>query len=108
MNDDVSHSDLEVDAEILGKLYQDLGEVKETFDGIEDHTDATAGLWCDGSVRDAMDEFSSNMDHNRKELSDKIKEVRDKVKSTVETWGQAEDDLASQFDKGVAAEARQL
>jgi uncharacterized protein YukE len=95
----MSDGDLKVDYYRLEDSYKVLDELKKEFDGIERTTSGSTDVWSHDKVRDAMDEFSGNMDYNRKKLSEKIKNTREKIKSTLDTFRDADQDLADSFDE---------
>ncbi len=92
-------SDLKVDYYALEDSVTSLGTIKSELDGIEGHTDDTSGIWGHDEVKDAMHEFSHNMDYNRRKLTEKVDETGQKMSSTLEAFRKAEDELCKAFDK---------
>lgn len=95
----MSDADLKVDYYRLEDSARVLASLKSDFDGIEGSTSGSKDVWSHGSVADAMDEFSGNMDYNRKKLSEKMKNCHDKIETTLTTFRDADQDLADSFDK---------
>lgn len=95
----MSDEDLKVDYYRLEDSEKVLTDLKAEFDNIEDNTSGSTDVWSHDKVRDAMDEFSGNMDYNRKKLSQKISECGDKIATTLQTFRDADQDLADSFDK---------
>ncbi|MCL3818770.1 hypothetical protein [Aeromicrobium wangtongii] len=95
----MSDADLKVDYYRLEDSERVLATLKSEFDGIEDNTSGSVDVWSHPRVRDAMDEFSGNMDYNRKKLSEKIKDCGEKISATLETFREADQDLADSFDE---------
>lgn len=46
-----------------------------------------------------MHEFASNMDYNRRKLTEEIATVGQKMSSTLEAFRKADEELAKSFDK---------
>jgi hypothetical protein len=92
-------SDLKVDYYTLEDSESTLRDLKAEFDGIEDRRDDTSDIWGHDSVRDAMHEFASNMDYNRRKLSEEIQTVGEKMAGTLEAFRTADAELAASFDK---------
>ena len=95
----MSNEDLKVDYYRLEDSESVLSTLKSEFDNIEDNTSDSVDVWSHDKVRDAMDEFSGNMDYNRKKLSQKIEECKDKITTTLTTFRDADQDLADSFDE---------
>lgn len=94
----MSDADLKVDYYRLEDSERVLTTLKSEFDGIEDNTSGSLDVWSHDKVRDAMNEFSGNMDYNRKKLSQKISECGEKISTTLQTFRDADQDLADSFD----------
>lgn len=92
-------SDLKVDYWALEDSEKVLMTLRTEFDTIEDRRDSTQDIWGHGGVKDAMDEFASNMDYNRGKLSEQITTVGEKMTGTIEAFRDAEDELAKSFDE---------
>jgi uncharacterized protein YukE len=92
-------SDLKVDYMLLEHAEQELDGLRHEFDEIEQRRDDSAGYWGHDGVQDAMHEFASNMDYNRKKLSEKLTTVREKVTGTLEAFREADAELAKSFDE---------
>lgn len=95
----MSDEDLKVDYYRLEDSERVLKTLKSEFDNIEGNTSDSVDVWSHDKVRDAMDEFSGNMDYNRKKLSQKIEECTEKITTTLTTFRDADQDLADSFDK---------
>jgi hypothetical protein len=92
-------SDLKVDYWTLEDSVRTLSGLKSEFDDIEGRRDDTRDIWGHDDVRDAMDGFASNMDYNRRKLSEEIKTVGEKMSGTLEAFRKADEELAKSFDK---------
>lgn len=92
-------SDLKVDYWALKDTVRVLGNLKSEFDDLDDRRDETRNIWGHNAVKNAMDGFASNMNHHRKDLSEEMKGVQGKAQLTLETFCEAEEELAKSFDK---------
>lgn len=92
-------SDLKVDYYALEDSGKALGGLKTEFDGIEGRTDDTGSFWGSDDVKGAMDEFSGNMDYNRRKLTEEIESVAGKMASTLEAFRGTDKELAKSFDE---------
>lgn len=92
-------SDLKLDYYALEDSVRALGSIKSELDGIEARTDASASVWGHDAVKDAMHEFSHNMDYNRRKVTEKVQETGEKMESTLEAFRKVEADLCKSFDK---------
>ncbi|MET0931325.1 MAG: hypothetical protein ABWX74_17525 [Aeromicrobium sp.] len=92
-------SDLQVDYMLLEMAEKELDGLKKEFDDIEKRRDESSDFWGSDEVKDAMHEFASNMDYHRKKLSEKLDTVRSKVTTTLETFREADAELAKSFDE---------
>ena len=92
-------SDLKVDYWALEDSVTTLASLTSEFDDIEGRRDDTSGIWGHHSVKDAMHEFASNMDYNRRKLTEEIATVGQKMSSTLEAFRKADEELAKSFDK---------
>lgn len=95
----MSDADLKVDYYRLEDSERVLASLKSSFDDIESSTSGSLDVWSHDKVRDAMNEFSGNMDYNRKKLSQKIEDCRGKIETTLTTFKDADQDLADSFDQ---------
>lgn len=91
-------SDLKVDFWALKDTVRVLGNLKSEFDDLDDRRDETRNIWGHNAVKGAMDGFASNMNHHRKDLSEEMKGVQGKAQLTLETFREAEEELAKSFD----------
>jgi len=92
-------SDLKVDYFALEDSVQTLSQLKSEFDGIEGRTGDTGDIWGHDAVKSAMDEFSGNMDYNRRKLTEEIEATGAKMQNTLETFRDVDAKLAESFDK---------
>lgn len=95
----MSDADLKVDYYRLEDSERVLQNLKSEFDNIEANTSDSVDVWSHDTVRDAMSEFAGNMDYNRKKLSQKIADCGEKISTTLQTFRDADQDLADSFDK---------
>lgn len=99
--------DLKVDFEVLRSSQKTLSQLKSDFDNIENRRDDTRNIWGHESIRDAMDEFASNMDHHREDLSKSIDATGKKVESTIHTFEKADENMKEQLEKDSSGLAKQ-
>jgi uncharacterized protein YukE len=92
-------SDLKVDYYALEDSETALRSLKSEFDNIEKRHDESKHIYGHNGVKDAMGEFSGNMDYNRRKLSEQIQTVGEKVSNTLETFRSADAELAKSFDE---------
>jgi len=92
-------SDLKVDYYALEDSVTTLSSLKSEFDNLGHRRDDTSGFWGHHSVKDAMHEFASNMDYNRRKLTEEIDTVGQKMGNTLEAFRKADEELAKSFDK---------
>lgn len=95
----MSDADLKVDYYRLEESERVLATLKSDFDGIEGSTSGSLDVWSHDKVRDAMNEFSGNMDYNRKKLSEKMQHCGEKIRATLDTFRDADQELADSFDE---------
>lgn len=91
--------DLEVDYNLLEASRTTLTSLRGDFDHIKSRGKDTEDLWGHHEIRDAMDKFSSNMDHHREELSKEIGDVGEKIEATIQTFRDADQKLADDLAK---------
>ncbi len=91
--------DLQVDYYELENGSRVAGDLKSEFDDIEDTVSDSLSTWSHEAVRDAMSEFSQNMDYNRKKLSQKLEDCKGKMDATLDTFRDTDEELAAQFDR---------
>ncbi len=91
--------DLEVDYALLEESGRTLSTLRSDFDDIKGRGSETEDFWGHHEVKDAMDEFTSNMDHHREELSAEIGDVGEKLDATETTWREADQKLVDELDK---------
>lgn len=97
-------TDLKVDYAVLEDSVSTLGSLRTAFDEIKTRGDDTEDLWGHHEIRDAMDEFSSNMDHHREELSNEIGDVGEKLEMTLQTFRDADQKLKDDLEKSTSEE----
>ncbi|EFQ83110.1 hypothetical protein HMPREF0063_12319 [Aeromicrobium marinum DSM 15272] len=92
-------ADLRVDYYRLEESERVLATLKSDFDNIKDDTSNSVDVWSHADVADAMGDFQGNMDYNRRKLSEKISDCGEKIAATLETFREADQDLADSFDE---------
>ena len=92
-------ADLLVDYYALEDSEKVLADLKGEFDHIETNVSDSTSVWSHDLVKDAMGEFAGNMDYNRKKLSQKIQDCGEKITTTLETFRDADQQLADKLDK---------
>lgn len=95
----MADADLKVDYYRLEDSERVLKQLKDDFDNIKDDTSNSVDVWSHRKVADAMGDFQGNMDYNRKKLSEKIADCGDKIATTLQTFRDADQDLADSFDE---------
>ncbi len=86
----------------LDESYGKLTWLKSEFDSIETRNADTRGIWGHDKLRDAMNDFATNMKHHRKELSQKIDDCRKKIESSQEAFEEADTKLRAELEKNTA------
>lgn len=92
-------TDLRVDYAVLEASTSSLTRLRSEFDAIERRRDATSDLWGHEAVRDAMDEFASNMHHHREALSKEMGTVQEKLQGTISAFREADAKLAAELEE---------
>ena len=97
-------SDLKVDYALLDASATTLKTLKDDFDDIKSRGHETEDFWGHHEVKDAMDKFTSNMDHHREALSAEIGDVGEKLAATEQTFRDADQKLKDELDKSTEGE----
>lgn len=92
-------ADLKVDYYTLEDSEKALTTLKSEFDGIKDDVSDSVSVWSDTRVRNAMRKFATNMDYNRKKLSERIQDCGEKISTTLDTFREADAELAKSLDE---------
>jgi len=87
-------SDVRVDYATREARERPLRQLKSECDNLEARVGDRPGGGGQGDVSSAMREFSGNMDHHRRKLTEKIAECGDKVSTTLETSRASDEGLA--------------
>lgn len=75
-------SNLQVDYDLLSKSAEQLGQIRNEFNGLEGWKKDIRALVGDGRVQSAMSDFVDNWDKNRKRLVEEVGEVGKMVEET--------------------------
>ncbi|MDV6288799.1 MULTISPECIES: hypothetical protein [Streptomyces] len=86
--------DLTVDYDFLAGSERTLGQLKKTFEDIENRRDDMREHWGSGIVANAMEEFVDNWDDYRTRLIESIESVGKLVAGTKKAFHQLDDELA--------------
>ncbi|MFG2313506.1 WXG100 family type VII secretion target [Streptomyces tendae] len=90
----MSEPDLTVDFEFLKDCERKLGQLKKTFEDIENRQDDMKEHWGSGSVADAMEDFVDNWDDYRTRLIESIESVGKLVAGSKKAFQDLDDELA--------------
>ncbi|MFF3845407.1 hypothetical protein [Streptomyces sp. NPDC002328] len=91
--------DLTVDYEFLADCERKLGQLKKTFDDIENRRDEMDKYWGSGAIADVMEDFVDNWDDYRTRLVESLKSVGEMVAGTKKAFGDLDVQLAEQGKK---------
>lgn len=86
--------DLTVDFDFLRDCERKLGQLKKTFEDIENRRDDMKEHWGSGSVADAMEDFVDNWDDYRTRLIESIESVGGLVAGSKKAFQDLDDELA--------------
>jgi hypothetical protein len=89
--------DLQVDFDDLENSHDTCIALKSEFDDLPHRVDNVD--WSDKSIHDAMHTFGTNWGYHREVLSDKIKEVGEKIESCMKTFKDADQKLYEELEK---------
>ncbi|MBQ0966164.1 hypothetical protein KBY91_22050 [Streptomyces sp. RK23] len=83
-----------VDFDFLRDCERKLGQLKKTFEDIENRRDDMKEHWGSGSVADAMKDFVDNWDDYRTRLIESIESVGKLVAGSKKAFQDLDDELA--------------
>ncbi|MEU1145706.1 WXG100 family type VII secretion target [Streptomyces sp. NPDC005863] len=86
--------DLTVDYEFLADCERKLGQLKRTFEDIENRRDDMNEHWGSGSVAGAMEDFVNNWDDYRTKLVESIESVGKLVTGSKKAFEDLDEKLA--------------
>ncbi|MFI9819828.1 hypothetical protein ACIHFC_05020 [Streptomyces sp. NPDC052013] len=86
--------DLTVDYDFLADCERKLGQLKRTFEGIENRRDDMKEHWGSSAVAGAMEDFVDNWDDYRTRLIEAIESVGKLVAGSKKAFEDLDDDLA--------------
>ena len=95
MND----SDLTVDYEFLADCERKLGQLKKTFEDIENRRDDMDKHWGSGAMAEVMRKFVDNWDDYRTRLVESLESVGKLVAGTKKAFVELDEELAKQGEK---------
>jgi uncharacterized protein YukE len=90
----VADPDLTVDYDFLSDCERRLGQLKKTFEDIENRRDDMKEHWGSGAVAGAMEDFVDNWDDYRTRLIESIESVGQLVAGSKKAFKDLDDDLA--------------
>ncbi|MFE6481921.1 hypothetical protein ACFVGN_03105 [Streptomyces sp. NPDC057757] len=93
-------SDLKVNVDLLVHSESLLKNIKKEFVGLENRTDDMRPFWGSGEIADVMDEFVANWDDYRAKMLESIDTTGKLVKSTIDSFGGLDADLAKGLREG--------
>ncbi|WP_435615045.1 hypothetical protein HFP71_15510 [Streptomyces sp. ARC32] len=91
--------DLTVDFEFLADCERKLGQLKKTFEDIEDRRDDMKEYWGSGAVAGAMEDFVDNWDDYRTRLIESITSVGGLVAGSKKSFEDLEQQLSKANEK---------
>ncbi|GAA5213186.1 MULTISPECIES: WXG100 family type VII secretion target [Streptomyces] len=92
-------SDLTVDYEFLADCERKLGQLKKTFEDIEDRRDDMKEHWGSGAVAGAMEDFVDNWDDYRTKLVESLESVGKLVAGSKKAFEDLDEQLAKKDKK---------
>ncbi|MCF2435137.1 hypothetical protein LV779_13060 [Streptomyces thinghirensis] len=92
-------SDLTVDYEFLADCERKLGQLKKTFEDIEDRRDDMKEHWGSGAVAGAMEDFVDNWDDYRTKLVESLESVGKLVAGSKKAFEDLDEQLAKKDEK---------
>jgi hypothetical protein len=95
----MSDSDLTVDYEFLADCERKLGQLKRTFEDIENRRDDMDKHWGSGAIAEVMGDFVDNWDYYRAQLVDSLTSVGEMVAGTKKAFQGLDEELAKQGEK---------
>jgi predicted protein tyrosine phosphatase len=95
----MSDSDLTVDYEFLADCERKLGQLKKTFEDIENRRDDMDRHWGSGAIADVMVDFVDNWDDYRTRLVESLKSVGEMAAGTKKAFKGLDEQLAKQGEK---------
>ncbi|MFF8013991.1 hypothetical protein [Streptomyces sp. NPDC007929] len=95
----MSDSDLTVDYDFLADCERKLGQLKKTFEDIENRRDDMDKHWGSGAVADVMEDFVDNWDDYRTRLVESLDSVGKLVAGTKKAFVSLDEQLAEQNKK---------
>ena len=95
----MSDSDLTVDYDFLADCERKLGQLKKTFEDIENRRDDMEKHWGSGEIADVMQAFVDNWDDYRTRLVESLESVGKLVAGTKKAFVSLDDELAKQNKK---------
>ena len=95
----MSDSDLTVDYDFLADCERKLGQLKKTFEDIENRRDDMDKHWGSGAVADVMEDFVDNWDDYRTRLVESLDSVGKLVAGTKKAFVSLDEQWAEQNKK---------
>nr|WP_202424788.1 hypothetical protein [Streptomyces sp. HUCO-GS316] len=88
-----------VDYEFLSESEKKLGQLKKTFEDIENRRDDMRQHWGSGSIAEAMDHFVDNWDDYRTKLVEGLDSVGNLVAGTKKAFQDLDHQLSKRDEK---------
>jgi uncharacterized protein YukE len=79
-------ADLKVDYQMLEAMSRSMAAIAAEFENLHDHRDVEKSIWGGVSIRSGMDDFASNWDRHRSDLTEQIRKLGEKCGATCETF----------------------
>ena len=95
----MSDSDLTVDYDFLAESEKKIGQLKKTFEDIENRRDDMREHWGSGLIADVMKDFVDNWDDYRTKLVESLDSVGQMVAGTKKAFQDLDDQLAKRDGK---------
>ncbi|MGW5619033.1 hypothetical protein [Streptomyces sp. NPDC003877] len=95
----MSDSDLTVDYEFLADCERKLGQLKKTFEDIENRRDDMDKHWGSSEIADVMQDFVDNWDDYRTRLVESLESVGKLVAGTKKAFDDLDKQLAKPGEK---------
>ncbi|MFF5494622.1 hypothetical protein [Streptomyces aquilus] len=95
----MSDSDLTVDYDFLAESEKKIGQLKKTFEDIENRRDDMREHWGSRLVADVMKDFVDNWDDYRTKLVESLESVGQMMAGTKKAFQDLDDQLANRDGK---------
>lgn len=93
--------ELKVDFENLIESESRLGRLYDDFDTMIDRNNNTSDIWGHRTMRNAVDEATTNMGKNRDDILARLEAVQGMVTNTIDNFEEADQELARELRRAM-------